>query len=198
MLKIKLYSLPNKQKGETRKILVDPLFPGFLISVHPIKLSSKLKVCPHKQSSKQDIVHSLAVILSPEYILYSLFGSMYLKRQFLFSAFCFANVLENTSVYLSWQQLEKELCKDLEGRCGGTEQLRKTLFPQRRVHQLIFKYETLRGRQLSLEEWRKLFKRLDLEREFLAIVQKFKIGKNPRNFKTRKVWKVCKSYSRRT
>lgn len=113
----------------------------------------------------------------------------------MFSAFCFADVLENTTtIYLSWQQLEKELCKVLEERYGGTEQLLKKLFPQRRVHQLIFKYETLMRRRLSLEEWRKLFKGLDMEEEFLDIVQKFKIGKNPRNIKTRKVWKVCKSH----
>ena len=120
---------------------------------------------------------------------------MYLKRQLqcIFSAFCFANVLEDTTVYLSWQQLEKELCKVLE-RYGGTEQLLKKLFPQRRVHQLIFKYETITGRKLSLEEWRKLFKGLDVEQEFLDIVQKFKIGKRPSNIKTCKVWEVCKNY----
>ena len=84
----------------------------------------------------------------------------------MFSAFSFANVLENTTVYLSHQQLEKELCKVLEERYGGTEELLKKLFPQRRVHQLIFKYETLMGRQLSLEKWRKLFKSLDMEQEF--------------------------------
>ena len=109
----------------------------------------------------------------------------------MFSAFCFADFLENTTtINLSWQQLEKELCKVLEKRYGGTEQLLRKLFPQRRVHQLVFKYETLMRRRLSLEEWRKLFKGLDMEQEFLDIVQKFKIGKNPRNIKKRKVWKV--------
>ena len=117
-----------------------------------------------------------------------------LEKTVMFSAFCFADVLENTTIYLSWQQLEKELCKVLEERYGGTEQLLEKLFPQRRVHQLIFKYETVTGRKLSLGEWRKLFKGLDVEQEFLVVIKKFKIGKSPRKIKTRKVWEVCKNY----
>ena len=127
--------------------------------------------------------------------LYSLFGTCTFKKrelQCIVSAFCFANVLENTTVNLSWQQFEKKLCEVLE-IYGGTEQLRKKLFPQRRVHELIFKYETLTGRKLSLEEWRKLFKRLRVEQEFLDIVQNFTIGNSPSNIKTSKVWEVCKT-----
>ena len=128
------------------------------------------------------------------YFVFFVWYKHVLEKTVMFSAFSFANVLENTTVYLSHQQLEKELCKVLEERYGGTEELLKKLFPQRRVHQLIFKYETLMGRQLSLEKWRKLFKSLDMEQEFVDRVQRFKIGKNPRNIKTRKVWEVCKSY----
>ena len=156
-----------------------------------MKMSSKLKVCPDKWSYLQDIVHSLAVILSPECILYSLFGTC--TQKVMFSAFSFANVLENNACCPSLQ-LKKELCKVLEDRLGGTEELLKALFPQRRIHQLIFKYETSRGRPLSIEEWRTLFKRLGVEQEFLDRVQSFEIGRNPENIKTRKVWEVCKSY----
>ena len=116
-----------------------------------------------------------------------------LKKTVMFSAFSFANVLENNAGYPSLQ-LKKELCKVLEERLGGTEELLKVLFPQRRIHQIIFKYETSRGRKLSIEEWRTLCKRLYVELEFLARVQSFEIGRNPENIKTRKVWEVCKSY----
>ena len=111
----------------------------------------------------------------------------------MFSAFSFANVLENNAGCPSLQ-LKKELCKVLEERLRGTEELLKVLFPQRRIHQLIFKYETSRGRKLSIEEWRTLCKRLGVEREFLDRVQSFEIGRNPENIKTCKVWEVCKSY----
>ena len=111
----------------------------------------------------------------------------------MFSAFSFANVLENNADCPSLQ-LKKELCKVLEERLRGTEELLKVLFPQRSIHQLISKYETSRGRKLSIEEWRTLCKRLCVELEFLARVQSFEIGRNPENIKTRKVWEVCKSY----
>ncbi|CAH3124869.1 unnamed protein product, partial [Porites lobata] len=54
------------------------------------------------------------------------------------------------------------------------------------IHQLIIKYETSRGRKLSIEEWRTLCKTLGVEREFLDRVQSQEKGRNPENIKTRK------------
>ena len=114
-----------------------------------------------------------------------------LEKRVTFSAFSFAYVLENTAGHPSLQ-LKKELCRFLEERFGGTKELLKALFPQRRIHQIIFEYETSMGRKLSIEEWRTLYNRLGVEWEFLD--QSFEIERNPQNIQTHKVWEVCKSY----
>ena len=99
----------------------------------------------------------------------------------MFSAFSFANILENTGAYLSLQQ-KKDLCNFLEEITGhrGTEELRKEFFPQTRMYQLTFKLETLTGKELSIEQWRRLCQRLGLEQQFLDRLQGFKLRRNPR------------------
>ena len=113
----------------------------------------------------------------------------------MFSAFSFANVLENTGAYLSLQQ-KKDLCNFLEDIPGdrGTEELRKVFFPQRRMYQLLFKFETLTGKELSIEQWRRLCQRLDVEQQFSDRLQGFELRRNPRrgfiNSQSRRAYEV--------
>ena len=114
----------------------------------------------------------------------------------MFSAFSFANVLENTGAYLSLQQ-KKDLCNFLEKIPGhrGTEELRKEFFPQMRMYQVLFKCETLTGKELSIEQWRTLCQRLGVEQQFSDRLQGFELRRNPRrgfilNSQSRRAYEV--------
>lgn len=103
---------------------------------------------------------------------------MLLKRPLFTPAISFTLLGTKMSLPI---HLKVEFCRMLDRKDGAYGVVLCELFPpkkNKKIHQLVFKHETITKTKLTMEDWRKLFQKCNKLQEFLDVVKKH-TGQDP-------------------